>query len=402
MSPKTPVPDAVTPPKSRRARNAAAVAADDAAVETTERTYRLKPVIEPLPSTKSVWARLQAPFTLGFLLVLGGLAALLLGLALSELSTVLIYIALALFAALGLDPAVRFLERRGMSRSLSIVSVMLGLIAVIAAVLAAVLPTVIRQVGSFVREIPEIVQRFQDGELYASLYNMFGDNLTDLLQQIQGFLSDPGNIWLIGSGALKVGGSVVAVISGTIIVLVLTLYFVATLSSMKQGLLRFAPARDRDNAAMIVDQITDSVGGYVMGMVVLAFLNACIVLILHLVLVLPFPMLMAVFAFLITLIPLVGSVIFWIVGSGLALFTSPTAALIFAIAYFVYMQVEAYLLTPKVMNRTISIPGALVVIGALVGGTLLGLLGALVAIPVTASILIIIKQVWFARQDARV
>jgi predicted PurR-regulated permease PerM len=66
------------------------------------------------------------------------------------------------------------------------------------------------------------------------------------------------------------------------------------------------------------------------------------------------------------------------------------------------MQLESYFLTPRVMNRAISIPGSLVVIGALVGGTLLGLLGALVAVPVTASILIIIKKVWIPRQDSRV
>jgi predicted PurR-regulated permease PerM len=116
---------------------------------------------------------------------------------------------------------------------------------------------------------------------------------------------------------------------------------------------------------------------------------------------LPFPQLMAVTAFCITLIPLVGSVLFWAIGTSLALFTSPITALIFAASYLVYMQLEAYLLTPRVMNRTISVPGSLVVIGALVGGTLLGLLGALVAIPVTASILLIVKQVIIPRQDAK-
>jgi predicted PurR-regulated permease PerM len=65
------------------------------------------------------------------------------------------------------------------------------------------------------------------------------------------------------------------------------------------------------------------------------------------------------------------------------------------------MQLEAYVLTPRVMNRAISVPGALVVIGALIGGTLLGLLGALVAVPVTASILLIVKQVLIPKQDAR-
>jgi predicted PurR-regulated permease PerM len=122
---------------------------------------------------------------------------------------------------------------------------------------------------------------------------------------------------------------------------------------------------------------------------------------LHLFLGLPFPALMGVLAFLITLIPLIGSVLYWITATIIALFTGWVPALIFAIIYLIYMQIEAYLLTPKVMNKAISVPGALVVIGAMVGGTLLGLLGALVAIPVTASILLIIKQVFIPRQDAK-
>ena len=85
--------------------------------------------------------------------------------------------------------------------------------------------------------------------------------------------------------------------------------------------------------------------------------------------------------------------LYWIVATVIALFTSPLSALIFAICYLIYIQIEAYVLTPKVMNRAIEIPGSLVVIGALIGGTLLGFIGALVAIPVTASILLIIKQV---------
>ncbi|PZU26894.1 MAG: AI-2E family transporter, partial [Microbacterium sp.] len=148
------------------------------------------------------------------------------------------------------------------------------------------------------------------------------------------------------------------------------------------------------------EEITESVGGYLGGMVVLAFFNAVVTFILYTVLSLPFPALMAVVAFCLTIIPLVGTVLFWGVASIVALFASPLSALIFAAAYLVYMQIEAYVLTPRVMNKAISVPGSLVVIGALVGGTLMGLLGALVAIPVTASILLIIKKVFIPKQDA--
>jgi predicted PurR-regulated permease PerM len=358
--------------------------------------------VEPMTPSRSFWTRIDRPFVFGFLVTLGALGAILLGLALSNLATVLIYIALALFAALGLDPAVRFLERRGLTRAISVLIVILSLIVVVALILWMILPIVIEQIASFVRSVPGMIADFQRSDIYATLEKQFGDQFEDLVADVQKFLSNPGNIATIGGGALKVGASIATGISGAIVVLVLTLYFVASLPGMKHSLLRLIPARDRARTSDITDQITDSVGGYVMGMVVLAFFNAVLAFLLYFFLGLPFPPLMATVAFCITLIPLVGSVMFWIIGTTLALFTNPLGALIFAIVYLVYMQIEAYVITPRVMNKAISIPGSLVVIGALAGGTLLGLLGALVAVPVAASILIIIKQVWVPRQDARI
>ena len=136
-------------------------------------------------------------------------------------------------------------------------------------------------------------------------------------------------------------------------------------------------------------------------MVVLALCNAVFGFIVLTILGQPFAALLGAAAFGITLIPLVGSVLFWATATVLTLIVDPVSGLIFAGVYLVYMQVEAYVLTPRVMNRTISVPGSLVVIGALVGGTLLGLLGALVAIPVTASVLLIVKQIIIPRQDAK-
>lgn len=355
----------------------------------------------PLPS-RSFWTRIDKPFVFGLLMTLGGLTAFLLSLMLSNLSTVLIYIALALFAALGLDPAVRFLERRGISRGLSVLIVILGLVGVLTLVLLMIVPVVVEQISSFVRSVPDLIADFMAGDVYAWLENQFGDQFEQFVADAQNFITD-GKTWqTIGGGALQIGSSIATGISGIIVVLVLTLYFVAGLPSIKASMLRLAPARDRARAGDLTEQITDSVGGYVQGMVTLAFMNAIVVLILYMTLGLPFPPLMATVAFLVTLIPLVGSVLFWVVGSLIALFADPWQALIFAALYLVYMQIEAYVFTPRIMNKTVSVPGPLVVIGALAGGTLLGMLGALVAVPVTASILIIIKQVWIPRQDARI
>ena len=231
---------------------------------------------------------------------------------------------------------------------------------------------------------------------------MFGTAVPDILNNLESFITDPGNIAAIGGGAVQVGIGIVSGISGAFITLVLTLYFIASMPAIKAAFYRLAPARNRPGLRDLTEQITGSIGGYLIGMVVLATANAIFAFILHLILGLPFPALMAVIAFLITLIPLIGPVLYWIIASVIALFSDPLTALLFAGFYLAYIQIEAYVLTPRVMNRTIEIPGALVVIGALVGGTLLGLIGALVAIPVSASILLIIKQVWVPRQDAKV
>jgi predicted PurR-regulated permease PerM len=356
----------------------------------------------PAVRTRPVWTMLASPFGAGFFLTLGGLVALVLGLAVANLSTVIIYIAFALFAALGLDPIVRFLERRGLSRAWSIVIVFAGFAIVIAAVLGLVLPTVVQQIAQFITAVPNLVTTFTQSDVYAWLQSTFGASVPDLVGELQKFVTNPANIAAIGGGVLQVGFSIATGISGAIIVLVLSLYFLASLPTIKTAFLRVVPARNRPGVGSITDEITDSVGGYLMGMVILAFLNAVATFLLYFFLQLPFPALFAVISFCITIIPLVGPVLFWIIGSVFAVFADPMAALIFAAIYLAYMQIEAYVLTPRVMNRTISVPGSLVVIGALVGGTLLGLLGALVAIPVTASILLIIKQVVVPRQDAKV
>ncbi|HEY6800653.1 MAG TPA: AI-2E family transporter [Agromyces sp.] len=354
------------------------------------------------PASKTFWANLNHPFGMGLSLTLGGLVAVVLGLAFWNLSTIIIYIVFALFAALGLDPVVRWLERHRVSRPWGIVVVYAAFALVLTGVLLLVVPALVRQIAAFVGDLPATIDAFQNSDFYAWLSDTFGTQVGTILDQIETFITNPANIAAIGGGVLRFGVTVATTISGLIIVLVLSLYFLASLPAMKVAFLSFAPARNRRKAGEMTEQITDSIGNYLMGMVVLAFCNSIVAFFLHLFLGLPFPALMGVLAFTITLIPLIGSVLYWVVATVIALFTGWLPALIFAIVYLVYMQLEAYVLTPKVMNRAISVPGALVVIGALVGGTLLGLLGALVAIPVTASILLIIKQVFIPKQDAKI
>lgn len=358
-------------------------------------------VSSPSPSP-SPSRRLDRPVLTGFLVTIGVLLAAGLAVAAASLSTVLVSIGIALFAALGLEPAVRWLTSRGLTRAWSVVIVIMALLAGVVALLLVIAPILVRQIQAFIDDIPAMIQAFTLSDAYAWIEAQFGDQVDDLVAQFQAFITKPGNIAAIGGGALKVGASIAAGTSSAIVILVLTLYFLVTLPAMKAGLVKLLPARQRPLANSLSTEIATSVGGYVQGMVTLASINAALTLVLFLSLGLPFPPLMAAAAFFITLIPLIGSVVFWIAGSLVALVVNPVGALIFAIVYAVYMQVEAYVITPRVMNKVVAVPGALVVIGAVAGGALMGLLGALLAVPVTASILIVIRRVLIPRQDAKV
>lgn len=345
---------------------------------------------------------LERPFLTGLFVMLGALLAIGLAITVVNLASVIVYVGIALFAALGLEPAVRLLMRRGLSRAWSTVVVILALLGVVVVLVLIIAPILVRQIEALIAGIPDMVRTVMASDAYAWIESQFGDQVDEILADVQRFLTNPGNIAAIGGGALQVGASIASGISGAIVVLVLTLYFIVTMPAMKAGLVRLVPARNRQLTSDLSTEIAMSVGGYVQGIVTLASINAALTLVLFSILGLPFPPLMATAAFLITMIPLIGSVVFWVVATVVALFVSPLSAIIFAVVYAAYMQIEAYVVTPRVMSKAVAVPGALVVIGAVAGGGLFGLLGALLAVPVTASILIIIRRVLIPRQDARI
>ncbi|MDY0908249.1 AI-2E family transporter [Microbacterium sp. CFBP9034] len=349
-----------------------------------------------------VLAVLDKPLALGFLTTIGVLGALLLGSAVSSISTILVYIVLAMFLAVGLDPIVRRLERRRVKRGGAIAIVFSGFALLFAAFLIWVLPPVLAQIAEFVVAIPEAIAGIPGTDWFATLDDDHQAATLAGMEQLSAWVSSPATIAAVSGGVLAVGVGIVSAISASFIVVALTLYFLASLTAIKNAFYALAPAHSRPRLSSLTERITDSVGSALIGSVILAGLNAGVVFGLHVVIRLPFPALMAVVAFVVTLIPLFGSIIFLVIGTGVALFTSPTQALIFAVCYLIYIQLESYVVSPRVMNRAISIPAALVLIGALVGGALMGVIGVLVALPVMASILLIIREVVVPKQDLKV
>ena len=160
MSDGTPASD---PPRSlagRRHRSRRRATARRRAVRPrVVSTYREPPI-------SRFWARLDSPFGVGFLLTLGGLGALAIGAAFINLSTIFIYIAFAMFAALGLDPVIKFLERHNVKRGLAVLIVFFVFAVVVIGLLWLVVPTLVAQITSFIDDFPQTVQNFQDSDFF--------------------------------------------------------------------------------------------------------------------------------------------------------------------------------------------------------------------------------------------
>lgn len=352
------------------------------------------------PSSPSV--RINA-FRIGLVGGIGVLVALVIGSIVTQLSTTLIYVGVALFIALGLDPLVSWLEQK-LPRGLAIAVVFLVVIGAFVGIIFAIVPLLVTQISNLVNDYPKISQQFLNSDFVAWVQNTVGNtfDIDSALGDVFSFFKDPNNLLNIGGGIVAVGAGVASGITGSIIVLILTLYFLASLRSMKAVTYRFLPAYRREGFAQVLEEITQAVGRYVVGQVGLALVNGVLSFIFLSIIGAPFPPLLALIAFIGSMIPLVGTLSASIINSALCLFVSPVTALIAIIYYLIYMQVEAYILSPRIMNKAVAVPGALVVIAAFGGGALGGILGALVAIPVAASIIIIVQKVVFPSQDAKV
>lgn len=351
--------------------------------------------------------KIQNSFRFGLFGGLGVLVALAIGSAVGSLSTILTYVGAALFLALGLDPLVSFLARHGWPRWLSIVTVLVGLLGAFAGLIFALIPVVIDQVSKLIKVVQsDILPSITKGTFWDNVQKNFPWlDVSAVQSSYEDFLKGL-NVNTIFGGVFSTGVAIAGGLAGAVVVFILTLYFVSSLGTIKRGVYQLVPASRRPKFIDLAEQITDAVGKYVMGQGALGIVNG-ICSFIFLTLIAPlfgapvsYSVLLAFIALLGSLIPLVGTITSSVIITlAVWAFNGFPSVLAVGIYYAVYMQVEAYVISPKIMNQAVSVPGVVVVIAALAGGTLLGVLGALVAIPVAASILLIIKQVVIPRQN---
>ncbi|NUR93126.1 MAG: AI-2E family transporter [Nonomuraea sp.] len=334
----------------------------------------------------------RGPFLFGLVGGLGVLTAIALAQMIVHSLSVIILVVVAMFLAVGLNPAVEALQRRGLARRAAISIVFAGVIVLFVLFGLAVVPPVSTQMAEFVAAVPGYLSELTNNPTLRKL-----DADYQILPQLASFVTST----LGPSLASGVVGAGLVVLNGVftgVTLLVLMLYFLGSLHTIKDYLLRLIPSSRRDRTRRITEEVLDGIGGYVAGNVLISVIAGVLTWIFLSIVGVKYALALALVVALTDLIPLVGATIGAVVVTAVALLQSVPAGIACAIFFIVYQQVENYLIYPRVMKRSVDVTPAVTVIAALFGGALLGIVGALIAIPVAAAIALVIREIVIPRQ----
>ncbi|TDB84852.1 AI-2E family transporter [Actinomadura sp. KC216] len=335
------------------------------------------------------------PFVFGFTAALGVITAWLLVQAASNAKSVIVMIVVAMFLAVGLNPAVERLRRFGLPRGAAVAAVFMVVILFFAGFVASLVQPVSEQVTELRKNIPEYVEDLQENKTLANWDKRYGllDRAEETVkgEDFQKSLTDIAT----GIGKVAVSG-----VFQTITILILTLYFMSSLPQIKTFFYKLAPRSRRARVALLGDEILDRIGGYVAGQFTIAFIAGTISYVFLSILGVKYALALALIVAVTDLIPLIGATIGAVVVSLVAFLTgNVTDLIVCAVFYLIYQQVENYLVYPRVMKRTVDVQPAVTIVAALVGGALLGVVGALLAIPTAAAISLLIREIVVPRQE---
>jgi predicted PurR-regulated permease PerM len=360
-------------------------------VEAEARAAQLRSPDEPFgpPGPRANW---RSPFFIGLAGAAGVAVTYAAVHALVSVSSMLLLVAAAFFIALGLEPAVSWLVNRGIPRWGAVTVVLIGLFALVVGSVAAFIPPLAQQARQFVDLAPRYMQSVQDHSSWIGRLNdRFG-----LQHRVTGAVHDLGGS-AVGE-LVKAGSTVVGGIADLFVLAVLTVYFLISIPRIRATLYRFAPNSRRPRAILIGDQVCAKVGAYVLGNVVISVITGLATFAWLIAFGIPYPVLLAIFVALLDLVPF-GSTVAGAIVALVALTVSLPLSIATAAFYVVLRVVEDYLLVPKIIGRVVEIPAVTTVVAVLIGGGLLGMVGALVAIPVAAAIQLIVREVLFPRLD---
>jgi predicted PurR-regulated permease PerM len=261
----------------------------------------------------------------------------------------------------------------------------------------AIVPVISDQVAAITENAPEWFAELQRNRQIQDLNQKY-----DLLDRAESYVEQGGFTSSLFGGVLGVGLAVLSTLLNAFIVVVLTLYFLSSLQSIKTALYRLAPQSRRDRVTKLGDRVLGGISGYVSGAFIVATCAGLSSLVFLVAVGLgKYAVALAFVVALLDVIPMIGATIGAVIVSAIGFATDVRIGLACVIFYVIYQQLENYVIYPRVMSKSVDVPGAVTVIAALVGAALLGVVGALLAIPTAAAILMLTREVFIRRQDAR-
>ena len=326
----------------------------------------------------------SSPFFVGLVGALGVAVAFALCYIVVTAGQVLVLVGLAFFIAVGLDPAVLWLYRRGLPRWGAVIVVLIAALGLFIGFLTAAVPVLVTQATHLANNIPHYLHVLQNkhtelGKLNAKYH---------IVRSIQKLLKGSASF----KTALGVGKIVLDLVASVVIVVTVAVYLLADLPRVRRGIYQLAPRSRRARMVLLTDEILNRVGGYVLGNLLTSAIAGIGTWAWALALGIPYALLLGLLVALLDLIPIVGSTVGGTIVSLVALTVSLPVAIATAIFYVGYRFLEDYLLTPRIMARTVAVPGLVTVVATILGGALLGIIGALVAIPVAAAVKLLAEE----------
>jgi predicted PurR-regulated permease PerM len=302
------------------------------------------------------------------------------------------WLLISVFLAVALSPPVNWLNRR-MRRGFAISLTYLGLLLVPVLLIALIVPPLITEANNFADNVPryadDVTEFVQDNERLRELNKDY--DVTSKLEEEAGKL--PSRLGGAAGTLRDIGFGIVNSLFALITILVLTAFLLSSGRDWTDAFIDSRPREQRDRLRRARDNMASAVGGYVAGALTIAFIAGVATYIVLTILGVPFSGPLAVIAGLFSLLPLVGATIAAVLIGFVTLFENfPTATIIWAIWAIVYQQLENHLIQPQIQKRTVNVQPFITIVAVLFGATLLGIIGALVAIPAAASIQILVRE----------
>ncbi|MFP5297869.1 MAG: AI-2E family transporter [Actinomycetota bacterium] len=302
-----------------------------------------------------------------------------------QLRDLIVWLVISLFLSFALEPGVNWLTQRGWRRGVATGVLLLGLFVIGTVLVVSMIPLVIEQVRELIENVPGYISEVNRYSERWFDYSISTDKLVEQLQGVDVSLADYARN--LAGNLLGFGAAILGAIFQLFTIGLFTFYLVADGPRLRRTVCSLLPQHRQREVLWAWDVAIDKTGGYLYSRLLLAVISGVASFVVLTILKVPFAVPLALWTGLLSqFIPVVGTYIAAAVPLLVALLDRPVSALILAIYFALYQQVENYLLSPRVTARTMQLHPAVAFGAAIAGGSLMGAVGAFLALPAAAIV----------------